>query len=77
MSIRKALPIGSSIAVTIPKRILKARNITAGDELRIEEVEQGILIRPLEKEGRSNKITALTLDFVHRYRKDLESLKDK
>lgn len=75
MSIRKAINIGSSVGITIPARFLRSRNISAGDDLSVEETAAGIMIRPAKTlSKRSDKITALTLDFVNRYREDLEAL---
>ncbi len=78
MTIRKAITIGSSVGVTIPKELLKKRNIVVGDELEVESTSSGILIKPRPKRGnRREKITKLTMDFVERYRDDLEALSDR
>lgn len=78
MTNRKAIIIGSSVGVTIPKSYLDARKIKPGDTLRVSESGAGILIEPVRKEtDRQGKVTDLALDFVERYREDLEALADK
>lgn len=74
---RKIIQIGSSAAITIPPRILKALGVGAGDsmELTFNEARESITVRPSRSRAdRRSKITSLTLDFVERYRDDLEAL---
>ena len=77
---RKILQVGSSAGITIPTNALQALGVSVGDsvELVLNAVKKTISIQPITKtkESRREKITALTLDFVDRYREDLEALAD-
>ena len=77
--IQKVLKVGSSAAVTIPKKALAELGIAIGDEVSVQiDLEQRVITtRPAASPGKEERITALTLDFVNRYRADLEALKDK
>lgn len=78
--IQKVLKVGDSAAVTIPKKSLKQLGIAIGDDVSIEIDAQTatMSVSSLQKpDARQEHITALTLDFVNRYRSDLEALKDK
>lgn len=78
MTTRKVIIIGTSVGVTIPKSYLEARKIRPGDILQVSESGSGILIEPLRKKAdRRGKVTDLALDFVDRYREDLDALADK
>lgn len=71
--------MGSSAAVTIPKKALAELGIAIGDEVSVQvDLEKRVITtRPAASHGKEERITALTLDFVNRYRADLEALKDK
>jgi antitoxin component of MazEF toxin-antitoxin module len=77
--IQKVLKVGSSAAVTIPKKALAELGIAIGDEVSVHVDAQARVIttRPAMQQGEQEHITARTLDFVNRYRADLEALKDK
>ena len=84
--IQKVLKVGSSVAVTIPKKALAGLGIKAGDNINvyINEEKKEVSLRPAiisgKAKGKKNeqeKITALTLDFINRYRDDLNSLATK
>ena len=75
--IQKVLKVGSSAAVTIPKKSLKELGLKIGDSvaLQVNVAAKVVSIRPAHKHStREIRIAALTLDFVDRYRKDLKAL---
>lgn len=77
---QKVLKVGSSAAVTIPKDILKELGVRIGDRvrLRFNEAKRTIVIGPEKETSKEDqRIARLTLDFINRYRKDLESLAKK
>ncbi|OHA68237.1 MAG: hypothetical protein A3A27_00130 [Candidatus Wildermuthbacteria bacterium RIFCSPLOWO2_01_FULL_47_18] len=77
---QKVLKVGSSAAVTIPKDILKELGVRIGDrvKLRFNEAKRTIVIGPEKETSKEDqRIARLTLDFINRYRKDLESLAKK
>jgi len=77
---QKVIKVGDSAAVIIPKKSLKELGIRLGDEISVEVNQQTKVVsfRPLNKlSRRQERITELTLNFVNRYRKDLEALAQK
>ena len=78
--IQKVLKVGSSAAVTIPKKTLEELGWKVGDQVvvEIDKRKRVVLIRPSIKLSRQDKkIAKLTFDFIHRYRHDLETLARK
>ena len=78
--IQKLLKVGSSAAVTIPKKSLEYLGLKIGDEIRVnvDSNNRIVSIRPKEKiKSGNDKIIGLTLSFINRYRKDLEKLANK
>lgn len=78
--IQKVLKVGSSAAVTIPKKSLNELGIKIGDTITLEinQAEKIVSIRPSKKDvSRREKIAELTLDFINRYRVDLKALAEK
>jgi putative addiction module antidote len=78
--IQKVLKVGSSAAVTIPKKSLEELGIKVGDTimLEIDQRKKMVSIRPSKKDtNRREKIAELTLDFINRYRSDLKALAEK
>ncbi len=78
--IQKVLKVGSSAAVTIPKKSLEELGIKIGDSISVDvNSEKGVMsLRAIRNTiSDRERVTALTLDFVERYRSDLEALKDK
>ena len=74
---QKVLKVGSSAAVTIPKKSLAELGLKIGDrvEIRVDRARKFVSIRPdVNVSGQDAKIARLTLDFINRYRKDLEAL---
>lgn len=80
---QKILKVGSSAGVTIPKRVLESLGLRVGDavEVTLDEAGQLAAIRPAKtgthSDQRSERIAKLTLDFIDRYRTDLEALANK
>ncbi len=78
MITRKIIQIGSSAGIIFPKTLLDAKNLNIGDTLTVRETSSGILIElPDDGSQRTKKITELALNFVDRYRDDLQALADK
>ena len=78
--IQKVLKVGTSAAVTIPKKSLKEFGINIGDNIKIDfdKKNQAISIKPINvMSEKDTKIAKLGLNFINRYRKDLEALAQK
>ena len=78
--IQKLLKVGSSAAVTIPKKSLEDLGLKIGDEVRVNVDSNNGVVSIRSKEiirSGNDKITRLTLSFINRYRKDLERLANK
>lgn len=74
---QKVLKVGSSAAVTIPKKSLKELGIKVGDEISVEvdRRKREVHIRANDAISLEDaKIARLTMNFIRRYRKDLEAL---
>ena len=79
---QKILKVGSSAAVTISKSALQELGLNIGDAItaQVDAERQVFSIQPLGRTkttARERKIMKLTLNFVDRYRADLESLAQK
>lgn len=77
---QKVLKVGSSAAVTIPKKSLEELGLKIGDQISVEidKVKKIVSIKPagkLSKEGK--KILDWTKKFIERYRPALEALAKK
>ncbi|MBI2355895.1 MAG: AbrB/MazE/SpoVT family DNA-binding domain-containing protein [Candidatus Doudnabacteria bacterium] len=74
---QKVLKVGSSAAVTIPKKSLEELGLKIGDQVSVE-IDQGkgvVTIKPKNNlSAEDQKIARLTLNFINRYRKDFEAL---
>ena len=74
---QKILKVGTSAAVTIPKKSLEELGLKIGDDviLEIERKKRTVTIHPTKELSlQDKKIARLTADFINRYRKDLEAL---
>lgn len=74
---QKVIKIGTSAAVVIPKEMLKNLGLKTGDNVHVEiSKDRTVRIKPTGKHSlkRGERIAKLTLNFVDRYRKDLEAL---
>jgi len=77
---QKVLKVGTSAAVTIPKKAMEKLGVRIGDNVNVDvdESARTLLIRP--EKGHSAKdmrVAKLTASFIERYRKDLEALAKK
>lgn len=74
---QKLLKVGSSAAVTIPKKSLKELGLKIGDEVRVNvnTSEKTVLIEPVQKV--SKELLAWTDAFIKRYRPALKALARK
>ena len=74
---QKVLKVGSSAAVTIPKKSLAVLGLKIGDRVAVEmsQSRKMVSIKPLSAlSAKDQRILRLTLSFISRYRKDLEAL---
>lgn len=77
---QKVLKVGSSAAVTIPKKSLEELGLKIGDRVSVEinKKFKSVVIRPRPLLSKADtKIAKLTSNFINRYRKDLEALAKK
>ncbi len=76
--IQKVFKVGSSVAVTIPKKSLKELGIKAGDmvSLIVDSVRRRVVIEASSKEV-DKELVAWTKKFIGQYRSVLEALADK
>lgn len=77
---QKVLKVGSSAAVTIPKKSLAELGLKPGDRVSvsIDQHRRTVSIRPMGALSKADaKIAKLTLAFINRYRRDLEALARK
>ena len=74
---QKLLRVGSSAAVTIPKKSLKELGLKIGDEVRvdIDTKEQVVIIEPARKVRK--ELLTWTDRFISEYRSALEALAKK
>ncbi|MBI5420801.1 MAG: AbrB/MazE/SpoVT family DNA-binding domain-containing protein [Parcubacteria group bacterium] len=74
--IQKVLKVGSSAAVTIPKKSLEELGLRIGDNVAVEiDVHKKVVqIIPQHLSKEDEKIAGLTMNFINRYRDDLEAL---
>ncbi len=74
---QKLLKVGSSAAVTIPKKSLKELGLKIGDEVRVNvnTSEKTVLIEPVQKVSR--ELITWTDSFIKRYRPALRALARK
>lgn len=73
---QKVLKVGSSAAVTIPKKSLAELGLKIGDQVRLKITKKSVTITPATAHlsPKDEKILKLTTSFIDRYRKDLEAL---
>lgn len=77
---QKLLKVGSSAAVTIPKKSLKELGLRIGDSVHVDvdRNKKVVSIKLAAKLSRDDeKIARLALSFISRYRRDLEELARK
>lgn len=77
---QKVLKVGSSAAVTIPKKSLVELGIKIGDRVNFEinKRKRTFTFKFTESFSKEDiKIARLTLDFINRYKRDLKALARK
>ncbi len=77
---QKLLRVGTSAAVTIPKKSLKELGLKIGDEItvRVDRDKKTVTIEPITSlSPQGKRVAELTLNFIRRYRKDLKALSQK
>jgi putative addiction module antidote len=75
---QKVLKVGSSAAVTIPKKSLKELGLKIGDEVRVAvNVEEKTVVVESAHKKVSSEVVAWADSFIGRYRGALESLAKK
>ena len=74
---QKLLKVGSSAAVTIPKKSLQELGLKIGDEVRVDVDPKGkrVIIEP--NSASDKDVIEWTNKFIKRYRKALEALAKK
>lgn len=85
--LQKVLKVGTSAAITIPKKSLEELGIAIGDKVyvTVDEEERVVTIQsqrsPKRRKNsitkRQEKIAELTFNFIERYRPALEALAKK
>ena len=78
--IQKVLKVGTSAAVTIPKQSLEELGLRIGDQVivDIDKAKGMVSIRRADKRpSGTTRVAKLTLDFIERYRSDIEALARK
>ena len=74
---QKVLKVGSSAAVTISKETLRELGLKVGDRVNVR-MDKKRRIVSFSSESKistqDEKIAKLTMDFINRYRNDLEAL---
>jgi antitoxin component of MazEF toxin-antitoxin module len=77
---QKVIRIGKSQGITIPKDVLKEMKLKAGDRVVVEfdkKTRKFSVVPSRTISDQEHRIAELTLNFVNRYRKDLEELARK
>jgi len=74
---QKVLKVGSSAAVTIPKKSLEELGLKIGDGVRVEidRKRSAVIIEPVKKVDK--ELLGWTRRFIKRYRPALEALAKK
>ena len=74
---QKVLRVGSSAAVTIPKQSLAELGLKVGDSVRvaIHPLKKSVIITPEKSLSKhEERVAALTIRFIDRYRSDIDAL---
>lgn len=79
---QKVIKIGTSIGATFPQEINRKVGLKHGDRIKVSPTpnNKGYVIERAEEDAvmhPDEKLAKLTLNFINRYRKDLEALADK
>jgi len=77
---RKLIKVGTSTAVTLPKKFLEDFGLKSGDKIIVEvdKKTKSFIVKPSFELSKADlKIAQLALNFINRYREDFESLAHK
>lgn len=77
---QKVLKVGTSAAVTIPKKSLEELGLRIGDRVvvDVDKKRKAFVVQPSKKISKKEvRIAELTVNFIEKYRNDLESLARK
>ena len=75
---QKVLKVGSSAAVTIPKKSLDELGLKPGDSVTVKVDKGEVRIVPVAKLSREDiKVAKIAINLIKRYKKDLIELADK
>lgn len=75
---QKIIKVGSSAGMIIPKALLQEIGAEIGDELDIVLKKNTLHIKPIRsKSSDKKKVAELTMNFINRYKADLDALKNK
>uniref|UniRef100_A0A7C4M0P3 AbrB/MazE/SpoVT family DNA-binding domain-containing protein n=1 Tax=candidate division CPR3 bacterium TaxID=2268181 RepID=A0A7C4M0P3_UNCC3 len=74
----KIIKVGSSAAVTIPKKVLKDLSIDIGDKvfLNVDAKNRRVVVEPVANFKIQQEITEKLEDFIKKYKRDLEKLSE-
>lgn len=74
----KIIKVGSSAAVTIPKKVLKTLSIEIGDKVfvNIDGKNRRVIIEPVVNFKIEEEVALKIEDFIKKYKKELERLSD-
>ena len=75
---QKVLKVGSSAAVTIPKKSLAELGIKIGDSVNVQiDAKKGVVFIKIKKPAVDREVLKWTRNFIERYRPALEALAKK
>ncbi|MEX2054211.1 MAG: AbrB/MazE/SpoVT family DNA-binding domain-containing protein [Candidatus Colwellbacteria bacterium] len=77
---QKVLRVGSSAAVTIPKRSLEDLGLKIGDRVAVEVniKDRTFMVKPVVRLSKEDQeVAEIALRFIEKHRKDLEALAEK
>ncbi len=74
----KIIKIGSSAAVTIPKKVLKALAIDIGDKVfvNVDGKNRRVIIEPVVNFKIEDEMASKIESFISKYKKELEKLSE-
>lgn len=78
MAANKIIKVGSSAAVTIPKKVLKNLSIDIGDKvfINVDGKNRRIIVEPLVNFQIEDEMTNKIESFISKYKKELEKLSE-
>lgn len=78
MAANKIIRVGSSAAVTIPKKVLKNLSIDIGDKVyvNVDGKNRRVIIEPLVNFKIEEEMAGKIESFISKYKKELEKLSE-